>query len=127
MQRSMKRCDLRCFIAVCFSLVAKQLPLLQNCQRRMAASVHPPIAAPKLAPNAERIARRAFSKNFDMTKSQETVVYKNSSTTTTMKKSKTSGKSKADSGVHSKSVGIQYTSAVTKQKPSKVFKKKLMW
>lgn len=91
----------------------------------MAASVHHPVAAPKLAPNAERIARRAFSKNFDMTKSQETVAYKNSSTTTTMKKSKTSGKSKADSRVNSKSVGIQDASAATKQKPAKVFKKKL--
>lgn len=121
----MKRCDLRCFIAVCFSLVAKQLPLLQNCQRRMAASVHHPAAAPKLALNAERIARRAFSKNFDMTKSKETVAYKNSSTTTIMKKSKTSGKSKTYSGVHSKPVAIQDDSAATKQKPSKVFKKKL--
>ncbi|MDH1293851.1 hypothetical protein N5C43_21675, partial [Comamonas terrigena] len=76
-----------------------------------------------LAPNAERIARRAFSKNFDMTKSQETVAYKNSSTT--MKKSKTSGESKADSKVNSKPAGIQDASAATKQKPSKAFKKKL--
>lgn len=91
----------------------------------MAASARQPAAAQKLAPNAERIARHAFSKNFDMTKSQETVAYKNSSTTTTMKKSKTSGKSKADSGVNSKPAGIKEASAATRQKPSKVFKKKL--
>lgn len=91
----------------------------------MAASARQPAAAQKLALNAERIARRAFLKNFDMTKSQETAVYKNSSTTTTMKRSKTSGKSKADGEVNSKPVGIQDASAATKQKPSKVFKKKL--
>jgi hypothetical protein len=105
--------------------IIKHLPFFKNCQRRMVASTHHPAAASKLAPNAERIARRAFSKNFDMTKSQETVAYKNSSTSTTMKKSKTSGESKADSKVNSKPAGIQDASAATKQKPSKAFKKKL--
>ncbi|EED69278.1 hypothetical protein CtesDRAFT_PD4226 [Comamonas testosteroni KF-1] len=42
-----------------------------------------------------------------------------------MKKSKSSGESKVDSGVHSKPAGIQDASAATKQKPSKAFKKKL--
>lgn len=89
----------------------------------MAASVQQPAAAPKLAPNAERIARRAFPMDFEMTKFKETVAYKNSSTT--MKKGKTSGKSKADSEVNSKPAGIKDAPAVTKQKPSKAFKKKL--
>lgn len=91
----------------------------------MAASTHQLAAASKLAPNAERIARRAFLKNFDMTKSQETVAYKNSSTTTTMKKSKTSGKHKADSEAKSKPVGFKDAPTSSKQKPSKAFKKKL--
>jgi hypothetical protein len=105
--------------------IIKHLPLLKNCQRRMVASTHRPAAASKLAPNAERIARHAFSKNFDMTKSQETVAYKNSSTTTTMKKSKTSGKNKAGSEAKSKPVGFKDAPTSSTQKPSKAFKKKL--
>lgn len=110
-------------MAKCLFTAIEQLPLLQNCQRRMTASIHNPAAVPKLAPNAERIARRAFSKKFDMTKSQETSVYKNSSTT--MKKNKTSGKSKADSEVNSKLADIKDASAATKQEPTKIFKKRL--